>query len=121
MNDGTVGHRPRAATAPGDTLRQALLDSWQRWRDLVTMAADLAYETDAWGRFVFVVPDPALGWSAGTLIGQPAEILLAGGTNANGFNPFRVTAPVRHRRVWLNQAGGSTAMLSFSAAPLLDA
>ena len=35
------------------TLRHALLDSRQRWRDLVLTAADLAYETDAWGRFVF--------------------------------------------------------------------
>ena len=70
-------------------------------------AADLAYETDAWGRFVFVMPDPALGWSAATLIGQPAELLLAGGIGANGFNPFRVTAPVRRRRAWLKRADGS--------------
>ena len=47
--------------APSDvSLRHALLDSRQRWRDLVLTAADLAYETDAWGRFVFVMPDPAL-------------------------------------------------------------
>ena len=81
-----------------------MLDSRQRWRDLVLTAADLAYETDAWGRFVFVMPDPALGWSAATLIDQPAELLLAGGIGANGFNPFRVTVPVRRRRAWL-QAG----------------
>ena len=84
-------------------------------------AADFAYETDAWGRFVFVMPDPALGWSAATLIGQPAELLLAGGTVANGFNPFRVTTPVRRRRAWLQRADGSAVMLAFSAAPLLDA
>ena len=29
------------------------------------------------GRFVFVAPDPALGWPAATLLGQPAELLLA--------------------------------------------
>ena len=98
-----------------------MLDSRQRWRDLVLTAADLAYETDAWGRFVFVMPDPALGWSAATLIGQPAELLLAGGIVANGFNPFRVTTPVRRRRAWLQRADGGTVMLAFSAAPLLDA
>jgi diguanylate cyclase (GGDEF)-like protein len=103
------------------TLRHALLDSRQRWRDLVLTAADLAYETDAWGRFAFVMPDPALGWPAATLIGQPAELLLAGGTGANGFNPFRVTAPVRRRRAWLQRADSSAVMLAFSAAPLLDA
>ena len=54
------------------------------------------------------------------MIGQPAELLLAGGTNANGFNPFRVTAPVRRRR-----PGSIAPMVRrhavFSAAPLLDA
>jgi diguanylate cyclase (GGDEF)-like protein len=106
-----------AADAP---LRHALLDSRQRWRDLVLTAADFAYETDAWGRFVFVMPDPTLGWSAATLIGQPAELLLAGGIVANGFNPFGVTTPVRRRRAWLQRADGGTVMLAFSAAPLLD-
>ena len=105
--------------APADaSLRHALLDSRQRWRDLVLTAADLAYETDAWGRFVFVMPDPALGWSVATLIDQPAELLLAGGTGANGFNPFRVTTPVRRRRAWLQRADGSPVMLAVSAAPL---
>ena len=114
-----AGSRPAAPTDA--SLRHALLDSRQRWRDLVLTAADLAYETDAWGRFVFVMPDPALGWSAATLIGQPAELLLAGGTGANGFNPFRVTMPVRRRRAWLQRADGSPVLLAFSAAPLIDA
>src|SRR4051812_339459 len=57
--------------SPADPLRGALLESRQRWRDLVTMAADLAFETDAWGRFTFLAPDPALGWASGTLLGQP--------------------------------------------------
>lgn len=120
MND-TIADGPRSLARTESTLRNALLDSRQRWRDLVTMGADLAYETDAWGRFVFVIPDPSLGWSTATLIGQPAELLLVGGTNANGFNPFRVTAPVRRRRAWLNRTDGSATMLVFSAAPLFDA
>ena len=113
----------RIPHAPGTdaTLRRALLDSRQRWRDLVITAADLAYETDAWGRFVFVMPKPALGWAASTLVGQPAELLLAGGLNANGFNPFRVTAPVRRRAAWLKCADGSSILLAFSAAPVSDA
>ena len=116
----TIAESPHA---PGTdaTLRRALLDSRQRWRDLVITAADLAYETDASGHFVFVMPDPALGWSAATLIGQPAELLLAGGIGANGFNPFRVTAPVRRRGAWLKRADGYSLLLAFSAAPLLDA
>jgi diguanylate cyclase (GGDEF)-like protein len=121
MTDGIFADRPNSAAGADNTLRHALRDSRQRWRDLVALAADLAYETDEWGRFVFVMPDPALGWPAATLLGQPAELLLSGGANANGFNPFRVTVPVRRRRTWLNQADGSATLLAFSAAPLLDA
>jgi diguanylate cyclase (GGDEF)-like protein len=120
MSD-TPSISPHRAPTPDASLRRALLDSRQRWRDLVMTAADLAYETDAAGRFVFIMPDPSLGWSATTLLGQPAELLLAGGVGANGFNPFRVTAAVRRRRTWLKRADGSAVMLAFSAAPLFDA
>lgn len=117
MNDTTIqGSAIRRQTA----LHDALLDSRQRWRDLVSIAADLAYETDAAGRFVFITPDPVLGWSADTLLGQPAELLLATGAGADGFNPFRITAPVRRRGAWMKQADGGTVMLAFSAAPLFD-
>jgi len=104
-----------------DRLRDALLDSRQRWRDLVLQAADFAFETDEVGRLVFVVPDPALGWSASTLIGQPAGLLLAGDADHLSFNPFRATAAVRRRRAWLKRRDGSIASLVFAAAPLLDA
>jgi hypothetical protein len=53
MND-TIDDTSRPSVQTEATLRDALLDSRQRWRDLVTMGADLAYETDEWGRFVFV-------------------------------------------------------------------
>ena len=89
------GRRPALAFLPAaDALRGALLDSRQRWRDLVTLAADLAFETDADGRFVFVAPDPALGWPAASLLGQPAEQLLAEPAAPGGFNPFRPSAPI---------------------------
>jgi diguanylate cyclase (GGDEF)-like protein/PAS domain S-box-containing protein len=101
-------------------LRLALLDSRQRWRDLVAMASDFAFETDADGRFVFVMPDPALGWPAADLIGRPARELLAGPAHADGFNPFQVTELVRRRRAWLRRVDGSAALLAFAAAPLFD-
>jgi diguanylate cyclase (GGDEF)-like protein/PAS domain S-box-containing protein len=114
----TAGDPPQAA---GDRLRDALLDSRQRWRDLVIQAADFAFETDEWGRFVFVVPDPALGWSASMLIGQPAELLLADGAELTSFNPFRVGVAVRRRIAWLKRGDGGVASLTFAAAPMLDA
>jgi diguanylate cyclase (GGDEF)-like protein/PAS domain S-box-containing protein len=109
------------AVQPGDALRDALLDSRQRWRDLVNMAADLAFETDAEGRFVFLAPDPMLGWPAASLLGQPADQLLEEVAAGGCFNPFRPEAPVRRRRAWLRRPDGSTVCLSFAVAPLLDA
>jgi diguanylate cyclase (GGDEF)-like protein len=113
--------REEAGEPPRDPLRDALLESRQRWRDLVAMAGDIAFETDAWGRFVFAFPDPALGWSASGLIGQPSELLLADATASAGYNPFRPTAAVRRRRCWVRRGDGALACVSFAAAPLLDA
>lgn len=101
-------------------LRHALLDSRQRWRDLVSMAADFAFETDEQGRLSFVMPDPALGWSSATLIGQPADLLLADGTADSGTNPFHTTKPIRRRRCWLKRVDGTIACITFAASPLLD-
>jgi diguanylate cyclase (GGDEF)-like protein len=117
----TAPSPPDPAPANRTALRDALLDSRQRWRDLVGMAADLAFETDARGRFVFIAPDPALGWPAATLVGQTADLLLAEVGGSVGFSPFRPAAAVRRRRVWVKRQDGGSACLSFAAAPLLDA
>jgi diguanylate cyclase (GGDEF)-like protein len=107
--------------SPIDPLRGALLDSRQRWHDLVCMAADFAFETDEWGRFVFVMPDTVVGWPSAMLVGQPSELLLTDDSGASGFNPFRPTVAIRRRRAWLRCPDGSVACMTFAAAPLLDA
>ncbi|HVY14766.1 MAG TPA: sensor domain-containing diguanylate cyclase [Rhodopila sp.] len=104
--------------ASSSLVHKALLDSRRRWRHLVALAADLAIETDAQGRIVFILPDIVLGWPAAALIGQPAELLLAEeGANA-GFNPFRAIEEVRHRRCWMRRADGTLAMMAVSASPI---
>ncbi|WP_337876667.1 diguanylate cyclase domain-containing protein [Elioraea sp.] len=103
-------------------LRDALLDSRQRWRDLVDMAADFAWETDAEGRFTFVFPDPVLGWAAGELIGRSADDVLAEGpAGMPTFSPFRPDRQRRGVRAWLRRADGRLACLSFAGVPLVDA
>jgi diguanylate cyclase (GGDEF)-like protein/PAS domain S-box-containing protein len=129
MSDLIVAREPdRVETAirqpvlPGaDPLSRALLDSRQRWRDLVTLAADLVFETDAEGRLVFVSPDPAIGWPASLLVGQAADQLLADPEQARIFNPFRPTGVVRRRPAWLRRPDGDAACVSFSVTPLFDA
>lgn len=108
----------RSASAPLEAaLRGALLDSRQRWRDLVEMLADIVWETDADGRFTFVSPDPALGWPSEALAGQPTSLVAADAA----FDPFRASRPVRGVRAWVRRGDGSTACLALAAVPLLDA
>lgn len=95
----------------------ALLESRQRWRDLVRLVADFVFETDEEGRLSFVSPDTVLGWPAASLLGQSPDRLLA---DAGGPNPFHPTAPIRKRRAWLTRADGGATCLAFAAAPLLD-
>jgi len=101
-------------------INAAMLESRQRWRDFALMSGDLCFETDAEGRFVFLAPDPVLGWEAGALLTRDAGQLLAGSEFSAGFNPFRPTEPVRLRRAWLRRADGSSVCFTFAAAPLVD-
>ena len=109
---------PRALP-PG--IGDVLMESRQRWQHLVNLAADLAFETDADGRFVLMTPDTALEYPAGSLIGQPSERLVGDDGSGAMANPFRPSVAVRGHRAWLRRADGSLAMMTLSAAPLLDA
>lgn len=111
--------RPDDAAPIAGPLRSVLLESRQRWRDLVALAADLAYETDAAGRFTFVMPDPALGWSTAALVGRPAASLLVN-PGSGACDLFAPPAPVRGQRVWLRRADGGSSCMLMAAAPLLD-
>jgi len=117
MNDLATTAPPTAAT-PTEVLQGALIDSRQRWRELVHLAGDFAFETDEGGRFTLISPDPALDWAANALIGQPGSILLPDGGGV--FDPFRVSAKVRHRQAWLKRGDGAIACLTISAAPIHD-
>lgn len=115
-----------AAAAPRphpqrDSVRGALMESRQRWQHLVSLAADLAFETDAEGRFVFMIPATVLGWPAATLIGGPSTFLVAEDVAGVGFNPFFPAAEVRRHRTWLRRADGGLALIALSATPVFDA
>lgn len=97
-------------------LRGALLDSRQRWRDLVEMLADIVWETDAAGRFTFIAPDPALGWSAERLIGQPSRLLIGDAA----FDPCQTRRPLRDVRAWVRRGDGAPACIALAVVPLLD-
>jgi diguanylate cyclase (GGDEF)-like protein/PAS domain S-box-containing protein len=100
-------------------IRQALFESRQRYRDLVTISSDFAWETDAEGRFVFVSPHGALGYSPEDLLGRrPDEFLVDSGA-ANVELPFQARKPVVHAQVWLRDIENNEACLLASAVPVV--
>jgi len=101
-------------------IETALLESRQRWRELVGLVADFVFETDEVGRLSFVAPDTVLGWPAAILLGERPDRLLADEGGPSASNPFHPTAPIRRRRAWLTRADGAATCLVFAATPLLD-
>jgi diguanylate cyclase (GGDEF)-like protein/PAS domain S-box-containing protein len=100
-------------------LQSALIESRQRYKDLVDIAGDFAWETDAAGLFVFVSPRGALGYAAAELIGQRAASLFADPHDDAAL--FAAHEPLENLQLWLRHADGTSACLRASAVPILDA
>jgi diguanylate cyclase (GGDEF)-like protein/PAS domain S-box-containing protein len=101
-------------------LQTALIESRQRFRDLVEISSDFAWEVGADGRFTFVSPQGALGYSADQLVGQHPDRLGIAGLNF-GELPFLTRTRIEHAESWLRHADGSDVCLMISAAPIADA
>jgi len=107
---------PASIEPPEPSLHGALLESRQRWRDMVLLGADIAFETDRHGRFTMLEPSRVLGHEAASLLGRDASALTIG-TDAG---PFARNAECRSQRAWLAAADGSARCLSVSAMALRD-
>ena len=101
-------------------LRDALVDSRQRYKDFVECSSDFAWETDADGRFVFVSPRGALGCSARELTGRAALELLHERHREPLPLPFQSLAPREGVAVWMRAANGSAVLLDTACVPLFD-
>ncbi len=99
------------------SLRSALIESRQRYKDLVEAACDFAWETDAEGRFTFVSSQGALGYSAAQLIGVPTLYLQIDQTAVQD-SPFTTRALVQDVEIWLRGADGEAACLLLTGLPL---
>ena len=101
-------------------LRQALSDSRQRFKDLVEISSDFAWETDAHGVFTFVSPAGALGWTAAELVGRRATALIADAPverDGRTATPFTSRSLIDQAELWLQRADGTPACVSISALP----
>lgn len=98
-------------------LRQTLTESRQRYKDLVEVSADFAWETGEDGRFVFVSPRGALGYPAEALIGRNPRDLAIDEWGDLPL-PFDTRRPVDQSELWLKTASGAPACIIASAVPL---
>lgn len=110
---------PERSAKPDQALVDALVESRRRFKEIVEVSGDFAWETDADGAFVFVSPGLTLGYRPDELIGTPAARFLAEGATG-GETPFRTAEPVRDVDIWLRTRDGREACLSTSAIPVMD-
>jgi diguanylate cyclase (GGDEF)-like protein/PAS domain S-box-containing protein len=92
--------------------------SERRYRELVELAADFAWETGPDGTFTFVSGNGAFGFATKMLLGKNPRDLLLRDPGAAAILPFNTPAPVRQEEVWLRNADGSPVCLAVSAMPV---
>ncbi|MCF8474907.1 MAG: sensor domain-containing diguanylate cyclase [Emcibacter sp.] len=100
-----------------NNLTNALVDSRQMFKDLVSCSTDFSWETDNKGNFIYVSPKGILGYTAYELNGKNSYEMIVGG---NENNPFDTMDKVNDMELWLKRSDGSMACLLVSAVPVLD-
>lgn len=102
------------------SLKNALIDSRRRYRDLVELTGTLAWETDAAGVLTFVSRRDALGYGEKDLLGKPAAATLTRGLDDMEALPFAAPMPIEAAEIGLRDAAGKVVPHLVSAMPLFD-
>ncbi|MGB0682687.1 MAG: sensor domain-containing diguanylate cyclase [Magnetovibrionaceae bacterium] len=100
-------------------LRTALVDSRQRYKDLVEVSSDFAWEVGGDGMFMFVSPKGALGFRPEELVGhRPQEFVI----DPSEYDPlpFLADAPMNDVEMWMLCADGAKACVMTSSVPMID-
>jgi diguanylate cyclase (GGDEF)-like protein/PAS domain S-box-containing protein len=107
----------RDATLDGG-LRDALVESRQRYKDLVEISGDFCWETGPDGRFVFVSPRGAAGWRADELVGRDAALFVENCRDTAAPLPFAAHIRIEDVDTWFLHRDGEARCLSTTAMPL---
>jgi len=99
-------------------LRASLVESHERHKALVEIAADFAWECDGEGCFTYLSKDRVLGYAAIDLLGHSAGDLLAD-PDAAGCDPFRAREPSGPVFCRLRRAEGNLVSNEITAEPVL--
>jgi diguanylate cyclase (GGDEF)-like protein len=106
--------------APRDldgTLRAALIESRQRMKELLELACDFGWETDANGLFSFVTSGGALGHETLDLLGtDPADLMLS----PEDGQHFQADSPQEGLLVWASAKSGAPRCLHLRARAIFD-
>ncbi len=100
-------------------LRSALVESRQRYKDLVEVSSDFAWEIGPDRTFVFVSPRGALGYLPEDLVGVKPEKIIIDAENYTPL-PFLSDWPMENVEMWLTKADGATACVTVSCLPLVS-
>jgi diguanylate cyclase (GGDEF)-like protein/PAS domain S-box-containing protein len=105
-------------------LINALMQSRQLFKDLVSCSTDFAWETKPDGRLGFVSPRGALGYTARELEGRNARELVAGhsaDTPVPAILPFEAQVPQDSAEIFLQRKDGTVGCFEVSCVPVRDA
>jgi len=117
--DGAILLLARDQTAERN-LRAALIESRQRYKDLVESSSDFAWEVGADGCFAFVSPRGALGYRAEDLVGHRPEAFVDGPEDYAPL-PFLADHPMESVEMWMKRADGARACVVANCLPLVAA
>ena len=109
------------ATNPAEgALRRALIESRQRYRDLVDACSDFVWETDRHGRFTFLSAAGVLGYSTRDMLGKFAADFVIDASSIP-YPVFQAREKVLNADVWLQRADGQLSCQLITAVPIFDA
>lgn len=103
-----------------NNLRNALVESRQRYKDLVDCSSDFAWGTGSDGRFIFVSAGSVLGFHPDQLIGRLARDFVVQDLETHSFLPFESDQPAVEVIIWMRSAEGGASCLKVSSLPLFD-
>lgn len=98
-------------------LRSALVESRQRYKDLVEISSDFCWETSVDGKFQFVSPKGAIGYTADELVDTIAETYVVNPENFTPL-PFDSRRALDEVEIWFRHKSGSQACMMLSCVPL---
>lgn len=99
-------------------LRSALIESRKRYKDLVHISSDIAWEVGADGKIAFVAGGEALGYRTDEMVGHSPSEFLTEGQDKIAVRFFLTQKPVSDVEICMRRADGRTACLVGAATPL---